>query len=625
MSALAHQLGAGARFETAYPKAISAQKKFEQQCRALGEEALEYCRQKAIVPIAVLGRPYTIYNDVLNSNVPTILRGLGALPIPLDCLPVPAEIPVFEYQYWAYTQRNLRAADLVRKTPGIYAVFCSNYACGPDSFSLHFFSYVMKNKPFAVVETDGHSGDAGTKTRMEAFLYCVDSDLKSGASQASPRSDFAALDRRRTSWSECRANNTTVLIPRMGSAALVAAAALQAEGFRAETLPPTTREDVQLGRQYTSGKECVPVMLTIGTALRRYQRALSSEETFSYFMPTSRGPCRFGVYHSLHKIALEHSGFADRVEILSPDESNFFQDMAPEFTVRLWTAFVAHDLLQAMLFDVRPVETKRGAANAIFGEALAELLATTSGDYRRGIFDALAEMAGGMWGIKTIVAKAARQFAQIKNRSKALPTVSVVGDIYIRLDPFANDFIIDKLEARGLRARLAPITEWLEYSSYLGENRVLAGKTTTGDDRWAIVLTGLVQKSTLGILYRVCQDALGWHRRRTVREAVSASHPYVHRELHGSAALAIGGPLVEFMRGHIEGVVIVGPHECMPSKITEAQYHKVAQDHGIPYLSIPLTGDPIDTEVLDRFAYDIRERFKRGSRSISEMVSRDTA
>jgi activator of 2-hydroxyglutaryl-CoA dehydratase/predicted nucleotide-binding protein (sugar kinase/HSP70/actin superfamily) len=620
MRALAEQLGALERFEAALTEATRVQRQFEHGCRALGEEALGYCRDNGVVPIAVLGRPYTIYNDVLNSNVPTILRGLGALPIPLDCLPVPDDVSVFELQYWAYTQRNLRAAEYVRSTPGLYAVFCSNYACGPDSFSLHFFSYVMKNKPFAVVETDGHSGDAGTKTRMEAFLYCVDSDLKSGASEQSARGDFAALDRQTTTWKETKEKNALIIIPRMGTAALLAAAALQAEGFRAEALPMTTRDDVQLGRQYTSGKECVPIMLTIGTALHRYQRASDPTEKFSYFMPTSRGPCRFGVYHSLHKIALEQSGFADRVAVLSPDESNYFQDMTTDFTARIWTGFVAHDLLQAMLFDVRPVETRPGAANAIFEKTLAELVACMGSASQKSTFHAIKELAGGMWGVKAVLGKAAREFARIKNRSRKIPTVAVVGEIYIRLDPFANDFVIDKLEARGLRARLAPFTEWLEYTTYLSENRVLEGNTVRGDGRWSIAITGLVQKTTYRVLYHLCQEALGWSAREKIGEVVEASKPYVHGELQGEAALSLGGPIVEYRRGHIAGVVVVGPHECMPSKIAEAQYAKAARDHGIPYLCVPLNGDPIDTELLDRFAYDIREQHKhRCNEVVSEL------
>ena len=36
----------------------------------------------------------------------------------------------------------------------------------------------MEGKPFAVIETDGHSGDAGTRTRVEAFLHCVEEDRR---------------------------------------------------------------------------------------------------------------------------------------------------------------------------------------------------------------------------------------------------------------------------------------------------------------------------------------------------------------------------------------------------------------------------------------------------------------
>jgi len=50
----------------------------------------------------------------------------------------------------------------VRRSPELYGLFCSNYSCGPDSFTGHTLSWVMEGKPFAIIETDGHSGDAGT-------------------------------------------------------------------------------------------------------------------------------------------------------------------------------------------------------------------------------------------------------------------------------------------------------------------------------------------------------------------------------------------------------------------------------------------------------------------------------
>ena len=266
---------------------MAAQEQFDLDVRSIGLRAIDFARGHSVLPIAVLGRPYTIYNDILNSNVPNILRSLGALPIPVDCLNLDEHVPVFEHQYWAHTQLILRAADQVRRTPDLYSVFCSNYGCGPDSFTLHFHAYLMQNKPYGVVETDGHSGDAGTQTRMEAFLTCVDDDRRSGASVNAPRGDFAAIDDRRTDWDETRTSQSRVFVPKMGSASLVAAAALRAEGFRAQALPLSNRDDVLTGRKHTSGKECIPLMLTIGTLINTVNNAENPHEPVTFFMPTA--------------------------------------------------------------------------------------------------------------------------------------------------------------------------------------------------------------------------------------------------------------------------------------------------------------------------------------------------
>jgi predicted nucleotide-binding protein (sugar kinase/HSP70/actin superfamily) len=268
MRAIADQLGELHRFEDALRRAVEVQRKFEGDCLEIGRRALAFAFERAVVPVAVLGRPYTIYNDVLNSNVPNILRSLGALAIPVDCLPVPDDVPVYKDQYWGYTQRNLRAAHVVRNTPGLYSVFCSNYACGPDSFTLHFFGYLMQGKPFAIVETDGHSGDAGTKTRMEAFLYCVDTDLRAKASENNQVFDLKAIENDKQAMDHALRDGSLLLIPRMGPAAEVAAACLRSDGFRSEALAMPNRDDVREERRHTSGKECVPMMLTTGNACR---------------------------------------------------------------------------------------------------------------------------------------------------------------------------------------------------------------------------------------------------------------------------------------------------------------------------------------------------------------------
>jgi predicted CoA-substrate-specific enzyme activase len=590
-------------WERAFRAAAAAQERFDADCLTIGARALAFAREHDVVPVVVLGRPYTIYNKVLNSNVPAILREQGAMAIPVDCYPIEDGVPVYEDMYWGHGQRNLRAAHQIRRTPGLYSVYCSNYSCGPDSFNLHFYAYLMEGRPFAVLETDGHSGDAGTKTRIEAFLHCVRSDLAEHREGAP--NDLVRIEKNKDDFGHIRRTRERLLVPRMGAGAELMTACIQGLGIPAECLPIPDREALRLGRRHTSGKECVPMTVTLGSLLQRLERARGTDEKFSFFMPTAQGPCRFGVYNTLHKIVLERLGWGDRVGVWTPSCTGYFDDLPPGFAILVFTAFVAGDYLQEALYDVRPVEATPGAAQAIYDRFHARLLdhlrERAGGDL--SLSTALLELVSGrLFGCHEIVRKAATELAKVKG-DRALPAVLVVGEIYARCDPFTNDFVIDKLEQRGIRARFAPFSEWLEYTDTLNLEAMGAART------FGAQVTSTVQTLITNVLYGAAARLLGWPARTTVADSLRAAHGYIRPELQGEAVLTLGGPVHEWRQGHIDGVVSVGPLECMPNKISEAQFFHVTEREGLPSLTISLNGDPIDPEVLDTFAFDIHTRW----------------
>ena len=85
---------------------------------------------------------------------------------------------------------------------------------------------------------------------------------------------------------------------------------------------------------------------------------------------------------------------------------------------------------------------------------------------------------------------------------------------------------------------------------------------------------------------------------------------YVNAALEGEAVLTVGAPLQEWRRGHIDAVLNVGPLECMPMRIAEAQLHHVAEREGLLSLTLGFNGDPISMAALDNFAFEVKERFK---------------
>ncbi|MFZ5476375.1 MAG: acyl-CoA dehydratase activase-related protein [Myxococcota bacterium] len=597
----------------AFAAGVAAQRAFERSCRRIGESALAFAREHGLVAVVVLGRPYTIHNDVLNSNVPALLREQGAVAIPVDCYPIADDAPVFDDLYWGHSQTNLRAAWQVRREEGVYAVYCSNYSCGPDSFNLHFFAYTMEGRPFAVIETDGHAGDAGTRTRIEAFLFCVEGDRRLPAEVRAglARTDLKAVESRRATLPEVKERREILLVPRMGPGAEVAAAVLRAEGLRAEALPMPDHDALRLGRRHTSGKECIPMTITAGSLLTRLAAA-SPEDRFAFFMPTARGPCRFGVYNLLHKLILERTGNGGRVRVVSPDSGDYFAGVSSGLRVRFFVSMLAQDMLLAGLHDARPVERVPGAAREVYDRFFGDLVRIVEATPPMAIAPALAELAGPMFGIRALVREAGRAFAAAKDPARDVPTVAVVGEIYVRLDPFANGFVVEELERRGLRALLAPFTEWIEYTTLLGVQRAAEDRAFPGDRPGPGRFSYAVQAATADRLWGEMAASLGWGARTTVDDALAASRPWLSDELWGEAVLTLGGPLHEHAHGQIDGVVSVGPHECMPNKIAEAQFAASGEHTGLLSLTLPLTGDPLDPEVLDRFAWEVHERARKG-------------
>ena len=613
---LARDLGAADRWQPAYQAGLAAQTHFVQECDNLGRRALDFCRDQNVVPVVVLGRPYTIYNPILNSSVPSILREQGALAIPVDCYPVDDHVPVFERVYWGYAQRILRAAHQIRRSPGVYSVYCSNYSCGPDSFNLHLFSYAMRGRPFAIIETDGHTGDAGTKTRIEAFLHCVTQDRTKTEPCSAPR-DLPALAQGFCDFASIDKQNETILIPWMGPVSEVAAACMRSAGFNAEALEQCDRNALAIGRRYTSGKECVPTSITLGRLIDRLQR--EPGRRFAFLMPRTNGPCRFGLYHMVQKIVIEQIGAGDRCRIVSPNDTDYFEGISPGLTALVLSGTVAHDLLHEALLLVRPAERVAGAANRIHTRRTRELYQLLATQER--IIDsrakAIAEViTGRLFGIPQLLREAARDFAAMhrtaagKNGSWfvesddcGLPVVLVVGEIYVRHDSFANDDIIARLESRGMRVRFAPFNGWFQYVDYCNRQEA----PPTAGDR----ILDAFKKRIEQVEWRAMAQALPITEPVAMADIVHAASDYLVGNVGGETVLTLGHLLHEWRQGAIDAAVNVGPLECMPTRISESQFFHAAELEGLPTLTLTFNGDPLHDDVLDNFAFEVHARYRQ--------------
>ena len=569
----------------AIEKARAAQDSFYASLKRRGKEVLRDLKEgdRAMV---IISRPYNGCDPGVNLALPQKLRDLGVTAIPMDCLPLDEVDLVDEWQdmYWKYGQKIYSAAHIVRDDPRLHAIYITNFACGPDSFILHFFKEKMRGKPYLQIEVDEHSADVGAITRLEAFLDSL-KNVHDGHGQEERKLKTVVTTK--------DANHRKVYVPYMAEQAYALVGAFQACGIDADLTPRSTPETVSWGRKFTSGKECYPCILTTGDIVRVVKSPGFDRNRVAFFMPSGNGPCRFGQYHRLHRLILDDLGYPD-VPIYSPtQDEHLYRDLGmlgKHFTRLTWQGMVAIDLLDKKLRESRPYEARPGEAEKVFNHNLQKAYEV--------VRDCQDNPNKCLEGLVYVLREARRSFDQVELINPgSKPRIGIVGEIYIRSNPFSNEFIVRELEKLGAEVWLPPISEWFLYLNFTSMRYSLRNKHF--GNFWKTYITEMVQKRDEHKLDHVFVGSLVNHPEPSIGETLREAHPYLDESFEGEAVLSVG-KCGDYVRKGVSGLVNVMPFTCMPGTIVGAVMKRYRENHNdIPFLNMAYDGQE-ETNTLTR-------------------------
>ncbi len=156
----------------AVAEAMLEQQRFDAAFTGAGRQALETVNSQGAAAVVLLGRPYNLYDAGVNLNLPATLReryGLNVLPH--EVLPLDGESidEINANMFWHSGRRIIQAACYAQRHPHLHLIYISHFGCGPDSYIKHFARRAAE-RPFLVLQLDGHNSDAGVMTRIEAYL-----------------------------------------------------------------------------------------------------------------------------------------------------------------------------------------------------------------------------------------------------------------------------------------------------------------------------------------------------------------------------------------------------------------------------------------------------------------------
>jgi len=426
--------------------------------------------------------------------------------------------------------------------------------------------------------------------------------------------------------------NKTVLIPEMNHiAAHLIAATYRSFGVNGVVLP--TYHGLDLGKKYTSGKECFPCQVTLGDILlflKTEQKQLGkafNPDNYLYFLPESDGPCRFGMYNKYQRMVLDSFPELDRVKIVSITAKDGYslegvieQDRILEFRKESYIAVIVADIMERLLWRIRPYEKKKGIADEFIERSMGEM-------------ESLLETHGVHSKLDRILNK----LEEIAHHGKQLidpsipkrPLIGIVGEIFLRMHVKSNQNLIRLLEKYGAEVVNSSLAEWLNYINYgqVRENKVnfrlhfrqLNLRRLRKYLHKIISFGGqlIYQERRQKQFYRCAARLIDFEHDHKVShlEKILKQNDIFTFDITTETCLSIAA-ILQFVDQGYNGVVNVYPFACMPGMTTAAIVKPILNRRRIPYLDTFYDGSyqPGREAALRTFMHQVTQHYERYGR-----------
>jgi predicted nucleotide-binding protein (sugar kinase/HSP70/actin superfamily) len=424
----------------------------------------------------------------------------------------------------------------------------------------------------------------------------------------------------------------TVLIPDMSRiGARLLAATFRGFGIRAKVMD--TCKGLDLGQEYSSGKECYPCQITTGDILHflTEERARLGErfdpEQYLYFLPEAEGPCRFGMYNKYQRIVLDSFPEFRQVKIgsVSTEDAYSLDGVIEKERVRdlrkaSYLCVLVGDILDRLLWRIRPYEREPGISDEFIESSM------------RAMEDAFEAHAG-----TSHLDRILDRLDPVLEEGKELidpgippkPLIGVVGEIYLRTHVQSNQDVLRVLERHGAEVVNASIAEWVNYATYdtfreariglgLGLRQLRFGAVRENLRKLVSMGTELIyQEWRQRQVYRRAQsiiDVADDHKVRRL-EKILRENDLFSFDVGTEACLSIAG-IVECAREGFNGIVNVYPFTCMPSTATSAIIRPLMNELRVPYLDTPYDASvqPGREAAIRTFMYQAQQHLQRHGR-----------
>ena len=367
---------------------------------------------------------------------------------------------------WAYMNRILKAAQwAAEQGDEVHFVQMTSFGCGPDSFIQDEIRDIMKrhNKPFTLLKIDDVSNIGSLKLRVRSLIESLkgvkevkseERRVKNSTAEEIQHSTLNIQHLQQTKVFTKQDIHRKILAPFMTEYLTpIIPPILKLIGYDVEVLPMSDEVSAELGLKFANNEVCYPATLIVGDIIKALKSGRYDLNNTAVVMSQTGGQCRATNYAGLIKRAMISNGFQD-IPLLtlgvtaSTGEASGSTDDKQDYN-------------EQDGFNVPWLKYSQIIVTAIFyGDAInemynASIVRERKPGFARELRDKYMQLIDGpiaqnsAKGLIRLLEQAAEEFNQL-TLDRELPKVGIVGEIFLKFNPFAHQFLEQNIISRGI-------------------------------------------------------------------------------------------------------------------------------------------------------------------------------
>lgn len=441
---------------TAFKKALEAQKEYRKALRKESARIVSNAADEGRRVLMIAGRPYHMDN-LVNMKIPSIISDLGFDVITEDSLPRKARqlLPkVHVLTQWTLHNRLYHAAHWTGRQKHVELVQLNSFGCGPDALTVDEVKSIMNEygKNPTLIRIDEMTSPGSVRLRIRSLVE----SLKQKPELSLEQRFLDRVPRPETRIFSKKDKRLTVLAPQFSpfyTDFLIAA--YRNQGYKIEILPMGDKESIELGLRYSNNDICYPATIVIGDLLKALRSGGYDLNQVAVGLTQTGGQCRASSYVSLLKRALLKAGY-DSIPVVTASTTTRgkramniqpgFQVKALPFAMTALYGMLFGDVMAKLFYYASVREVKKGSAMALVEKYIERGKTIVNSRAKRKVF--------------RLIMEAVHEFNELPMDHSPRPKVGIVGEIYVKFNPFGNLYTTDWLINRGIQPEVPPLIDF---------------------------------------------------------------------------------------------------------------------------------------------------------------------